>query len=271
MRSISCFGMLLALIGVAPVLAGPTGYSVRSNADQHLYSIDLATGVSTDLGLINFADAEGLAFVGNQLYAIGGTVDEFWNITTPPGVLVGATGPRIGIDAGLDFDQTQGKMYNLNGDFTGSALYEINIANGVATLIGTDAIYADGLAIDSNGIAFAADWANSEALYTVNLGSGGLTLVGPLGVSSVVQSGLAFDAADVLYSLSSLGEIYTLNTSTGQATFQAQVTLSGIAIEGFEGLAIQVPEPSALALAVVGMLGMTAWRLRRRRGPLARE
>ncbi|MEX0678396.1 MAG: PEP-CTERM sorting domain-containing protein [Pirellulales bacterium] len=265
MRSFSCFGMLLVIVGVAPVLAGPTGYSVRSNADQHLYSIDLGTGVATDLGLLNFSDAEGLAFAGSRLYAIGGFVAEFWNITSPPGVLVGATGARNGIDAGLDFDETQNKMYNLNSDAGSSSLYEINIANGAANLVGSDTIFGDGLAIDSNGRAFSADWIFTDSLYAVNLANGDLTVVGGLGLGDVfLQSGLAFDPSDVLYALTSSGGIYTLNTGTGQAAFQAQVTLAGNAIDDFEGLAI-IPEPSTLALAALGLVLLAVYGRRRKR------
>jgi outer membrane protein assembly factor BamB len=254
---------ILLILSAAPVLAAPTGYSVRSNVDDHLYAIDLATGVAVDLGLIDFDDAEGLAFAGTQLYAIGGTEGEFWNITTPPGVLVGATGPRSGIDAGLDFDVTQNKMYNINtGGGETSTLYEINIANGAATFVGSDTVFADGLAIDANGSAFAADFLFSDSLYSVNLTNGDLTLVGLLGIDVSVQDGLAFDPAGILYALTSDGEIYTLNTGSGQATFLAQVTLGGDEIGGFEGLAIQVPEPSSLLLATLGLscLAALGWR-----------
>ncbi|MGD9723450.1 MAG: PEP-CTERM sorting domain-containing protein [Pirellulales bacterium] len=257
MTKSTIFAALLVCTVVAPVLAGPTGYSVRSNADQHLYAIDMATGVATDLGLVDFIDAEGLAFVGDQLYAIGGSVPEFWNITTPPGVLIGPTGPRSGVDAGLDYDTTQNKMYNLNSG-SESSLYEINLATGAATLVGSDPVFADGLAIDGSGNAYAADWFDQDSLYAVNLANGDLTLIGPLGIGDAdAQDGLSFDpASGVLYALTSDGEIYTLNTGSGQATFVAQVTLGGDAIDSFEGLAIPVPEPSTLALAALALLGL---------------
>jgi hypothetical protein len=262
MKATSCSAIVL-ILSVAPVLAAPTGYSVRSNVDDHLYAIDLATGVAVDLGLIDFEDAEGLAFAGAQLYAIGGTEGEFWNITTPPGVLVGATGPRSGIDAGLDFDVTQNKMYNINSDPGSSNLYEINIANGAATFVGSDPVYGDGLAINAAGSAFTADFLFSDSLYSVNLANGDLTLIGGLGLGDPNNlSGLSFDPSGVLYALTDSGEIFTLNTGNGQATFLAQVTLGGDEIGGFEGLAIQVPEPSALLLATLslGCLAALGWR-----------
>lgn len=110
-----------ALIMASPtmVLGGVIGYSVQSNGNDHLYSIDLKTGAATDLGALNFGDAEGLAFAGSNLYAIGGTEEEFWNITTPPGTKIGSTGSRNGLDAGLDSDPISGKMYNINGHWGG--------------------------------------------------------------------------------------------------------------------------------------------------------
>ena len=43
-------------------LADPMGYSVRSDADDRLYRIDLSTGIATDIGATGLTDIEGLAF-----------------------------------------------------------------------------------------------------------------------------------------------------------------------------------------------------------------
>jgi len=237
--------------------ANPIGFSVRSNVDDHLYSIDLVTGLTTDLGLVGFGDAEGLAFVGSTLYAIGGTVDEFWNITLPPGSLVGNTGARRGIDAGLDFNLSDGKMYNINSDVTASNLYEINILLGTASLIGTSAFFGDGLAIDGVGNAFTSDAIFADGLYGVNLGNGALTFIGGFGLGNISQqSGLSFDNTGQLWMMFSDGSIYTVDSSNGAATFSAQATLAdGSSIGGFEGLGINpIPEPGAALLFGVGLL-----------------
>jgi hypothetical protein len=261
------FMAALGLLIASPCVlwASPIGYSVQSNGNDHLYAIDLATGVASDLGLIGFGDAEGLSFdSAANLYAIGGNEGQFWNITTPPGFLIGSTGPRAGIDAGLDSDPTTGKMYNIQGA-PGSSLYEINVTNGAATLIGSDTEFSDGMAINSSGQAFAADAVFSNSLYRVNLANGALTAVGPMGFSPNAQAGMSFDQDGTLYMLLSNGGIYTVNTGSGAATFVANVTFQGARLADFEGLAIpKVPEPAALSLAGIGAINVLMLRFRRR-------
>jgi len=251
MQRTICLLGILVLAGAA-LAQGPIGYSVQSNGNDHLYRIDLSTGQATDLGLVGLNDAEGLSFgPGGNLYAIGGTVMEFWNITTPPGNLVGPTGPRSGIDAGLGY--YNGVMYNMQGDSAGSYLYTINTNTGAATLVGRGTKFADNIAI-LNGIGYAADFIFDDSLFKVDLATGQFTLVGPLNIGNVsLQAGTDF-YGNTLYSLTSDGRIFTINTSTGQATFVANVSAGA----GWEGLAI-VPEPTSLLL-----LGLAGLLLRRR-------
>jgi hypothetical protein len=256
------------------VWAAPTGYSVQSEGNNHLYRIDLATGVATDLGQIGLGDADGLAFdASGNLYAIGGTIEEFWNITTTPGFLVGNTGDRQGTDAGSDYDPTTGKMYNLQRRSDDARLYVIDITNGVATHIGNDGRPADSLAINASGQAFAATLhvdVPYPMLHSVDLATGDLTEVGPLGIPEPDESesnGMSFDhSTGTLYMLLERGAIYTVNTSTGLATFVANVTLGGNPISGLEGLAIStVPEPTALApLGLAASASILMLRCRRR-------
>lgn len=235
------FGLLAIALPFRFASAGvvtPIGYSVRSDGDGHLYTIDLMTGVATDMGLVGLGDAQGLEFVGSTLYGIGGTVWEFWDITTPPGSKIGDTGPRSGIDAGLGYDPTTGTMYNIQRDDVAN-LYEIDLTTGAATFIGqsdpvTPKLAPDGLAISDTGVAYAA---STDSLYTVDLATGKLTLVGTF-PEVWAECGLSFDSGGTLWGIFDNGAIYTFDTLTGASTFVSQVTLGGTPIGGFESLAI---------------------------------
>jgi len=75
-KSLICAGLALA---TSSAFAGVSviGYSVMSNGDDHLYQINFSTGLATDLGLVNFGDAEAMTMgPGGTIYAAGGTVHE---------------------------------------------------------------------------------------------------------------------------------------------------------------------------------------------------
>ncbi len=268
---------LLTLLAATAVLAtcvsaAPIGYSVSSNGNDHLYRIDLITGVATDLGQLSFGDAEGLELVNGTLYGIGGTISEFWNLTTPPGSLIGATGPRLGLDAGLGYNPVSGVMYNVQASGTGNSdLYRVDMATGAATLVGNGVYFGDNVAINGSGSAYAVDGVFQNTLYSINLSTGAATAIGGLGAGFYsVQVGSDFDSDGTLWALTSTGYIYSINTTTGAAALQAEVRLNsieGAPLSGFEGLAIetsaaQVPEP-ATAVSIVAGLGALVF-LRRR-------
>ena len=139
-------------------------------------------------------------------------------------------------------------MYNIQGDASGSGLYTIDITTGLATLVGSDIAFADGLGINSAGQAFAAN-AIDDILYSVDLTTGLLTAIGGFGVNLQDQTGLSFDETGALWMLTSRGEIYTLDTGTGAATFVANT------LDGMEGLAINpIPEPGAATLFGISVL-----------------
>jgi hypothetical protein len=264
-------GLAIAVaIFASTAQAGPIGYAVNSNATDNLFRIDLSTGIATDLGAISFGDAEGISFgPDGLLYAIGGTVNQLWDITTPPGALVGATGTRVGIDAGLGMDPITGRMFNLNGDSGSSGLYQVNISTGATTFIGTGDQFGDNIAISMAGVAYAIDGIFTDSLYRVDLATGAFTLVGNLGLGNISnQFGSSIDPlTGILWALNDSGQIFNVNTTTGQATQIATVTLGTIPVTGFEGLAIEmapVPEPTSMALMISG-LGLTLAARRRHR------
>ncbi|MFN0132960.1 MAG: S8 family serine peptidase, partial [Phycisphaerales bacterium] len=230
--------------GLRATEVGPFAYSVQSNGNDHLYRIDLGTGIATDLGLVGNGDIEGLSFGPNgRLYGLTGTGagGQLWDLSVPPGSLVGNS-VRANLDAGMDY--YNGQMYNIQGNSGASSLYRVNTTTGAPTLLGSNALYFGDLAIDLLGNAFASENLSANTLYSINLTNGAATLVGALGVNPG-QFGTSFDDTGTLWALDDGGQIYTIDTATGAATTQDHVTINGVDAAGFEGLAIDKYSASA--------------------------
>ncbi|HUT94070.1 MAG TPA: hypothetical protein VMY37_31700 [Thermoguttaceae bacterium] len=283
MNTIRCACLALAWIVVSIQLcssatAAVIGYTVWSyeadvNPEFRLYEINMNTGAATDLGVVAAFDPEGMAFVGNQLYAMATGVGnwELWNITTCPGTWIGNIKSQ-GLDAGLDYHPVRKKLYAIFGSLPRSYLVEIDPVSGIATSIGSaDGKYGDGLAINKDGQAFASDFVGDndgqpDGLYSVNLDTGEMDFIGDFLLGDVnLQSGLAFDSDDALWAITSIGDVYAIDTTTGRATWISQVnTLNGGRNGEFQGLAIpktnEIPEPSMLTVAggmlLCGMIGL---------------
>ncbi|MBI4915076.1 MAG: hypothetical protein HY825_04455 [Acidobacteria bacterium] len=102
------------------------------------------------------------------------------------------------------------------------ALYEIDVATGAKTLIGTVSANAGttaGLAIGAANVVYLTSTGN-DSLYTLDLATGTATLVGAYGDAAIVMHGLEYvPATGKLYGASSHnGGLYDINTATGAAT-----------------------------------------------------
>jgi hypothetical protein len=174
-----------------------TLYSASGNK---LITINSVTGVGTQVATLNFgdkpSDVRGLAFSPqNVLYAV---INDY---------------PTGGI----------------NPDY----LYTVDIATGVATLVGATGLnYVQSLTFSASGVLYG--WDISRGLLTINTATGTATVVNP-GVGALPDiQGIAFAADGTLYGAREA--LYTINPATSGCTLVGSGGYSDV--RGIEVLAV---------------------------------
>lgn len=258
----SALAALFCFWATAPASAAPFAFSIRSDVNDILYQIDLATGVSTPIGSgVGFSDVEALTFSsGGTLFGVDDITDQLITINTTTGVGT-AVGP-LGVsftDMGLTFDAAGNLWMSTDAP---QQFYLVNPGTGEATLVGAQGQEVTGLAAQGS-VVYGLGGDGRNNLVTINTSTGAATVVGPLVNVSLSDGGIDFDpATGVLWGIhdGATNNIFTIDPSTGTATV-VSTTLSG-----FEGLAIPqavVPEPATVLLVGSGLVALAAWRLRR--------
>ncbi len=130
------------------------------------------------------------------------------------------------LPTGLAIDPTDGTFYVASTNFLlSSAIYTLNSATGVLTLLGMNGLNltAD-IAISAEGVMYALD-SHTDSLYIIDKTDGTETLVGPTGFAAGLEHGMDFDYSDgTLYAnIDMLGladsmRFVTIDTNTGAAT-----------------------------------------------------
>jgi PEP-CTERM motif len=160
-----------------------------------------------------------------------------------------------------------------NGNFNGTtgAMYSFNTAPGSASLV-TDNLNAliDGLAFNASGTGFALEQGGAKLdLITT---AGGIATIGGTGINTncggfpcYSLGGLTFGGTTLYAALtnfsSSTSDFYTINPSTGAATFIGDIPFDEISgITGIPSSTSPVPEPSTCILMGGAVLAVVARR-----------
>lgn len=266
--------LIILLSSVTATLsAAPIAYSINSdspsgNADS-LYRINLQTGQETLINKVislgeSRSDIEGLAFAPDgTLYAINDSEPRtLFPLNPDNGVVFSSEEVLVsGLQTGgNDFGMTFACDNNLYvTSIAKGALYRLEL-DGDTTLIGAEGslnvkinalaaygenpitLYGLGNGMDEN------QQVTTPNLYTIDIGTGSATLVGPLGneAGNYSQGGLSFDDSGQLWAITDRRElnlpsqVMKIDTATGTASAVQETEESG-----FESLAITVPRGCA--------------------------
>jgi hypothetical protein len=228
---------LLCWLPAAPAFAQPFALAVRSDGDDIVYRINLATGAVAPIGPIGFADVESIAIHPHTgvIYAVDDITDQLIivNPITGAGTAVAPTGVGTITDHGLAFDGA-GNLY-MSVDAPQNA-YKLNPRGG-GFLMGAQGQQVTGLAW-LDGVLFGLGGDNTNNLVALNQVTGQSQVIGALGGTlSVSDGGIGFDRNDVLWGIEDGGTIFQVNPQTGAGT---TVTTTLI---GFEDLIVIRPTP----------------------------
>ena len=157
----------------------------------------------------------------SSLYTVSNT-----GVFTLVGNTVDAAGNFIAINT-LAYDPSSQIMYGGEGgggfgNPNAGNLHIVDQTNGATTLVGNNGIGSyDGLDFGLGGVLYGAvkSGPNSQPsdLVTIDETTGQIiTNIGPTGIHI---AGISFDTGGVLWAMDKNGNVYTINTSTAQATF----------------------------------------------------
>jgi hypothetical protein len=245
----------------------PNGGSVPGD----LFSIDPvtlsmtligSTGQSGEYGSLAYDSANSMMYwapgqPNGNLYAL--------NLSTGVPTIVGSLGLGTAM-SGMAFDPTNGKMFGFSGN--AASLYSIDLTTGAAALIGSaGATNGVGLTYNTNTnqlILFGVD----QSFYALNESTAAASLLSGPSQTGVNDSGIAYDAPNNVYWVSSLLDpLYQYDPVTYARTTELNHigAISEIAYVGGQTTPAATPEPSGLAALLAAGIGL-AWLRRSQRG-----
>jgi hypothetical protein len=271
------FAFVVALLAATVANANPIGYSVRSDLpDRRLYSINLLTGVATELGATGFTKIEALAMNdAGELFGVNPQSAQLVRCSATTGSCT-AVGNLTGIppgstNAGLTFDSTGRLVLAIN-----AVVYVVNPANASTTVLGPSGAAISGLARGAtsancaNGLYAIGGNSDQGKFYCINGSTGAATQLGTLAGVGALDGGIDGDSrTGLVWGITdeAAARVYSIIPGTLAIGIVSNVTLNGVAVGGFESLAVArstevaPPPPPVPASEPVVAPVASAWQL----------
>ena len=251
--------ILLCLTGAPQAMAGML---IGASFDGTIYDVDPVTGLATNprasgldtiVELAFSPDGDLFAADANVVYRITPGVD-------PPESFVALT--SVGGLLGIAFDPTTGVLYGSVDFFFISELYTLDIETGTATFVGEPGSFPGRIAFDPQGRLYLQD--GRPALLEIDKLTGNVLNIVSMNLD-LGRAGMTFSENGTLLivdgGVAGTDTLYTLDPTTGILTSIGHTGLDN----GLVGLAY-IPEPSTLALLLVGLVVSVRGRRLLRRG-----
>jgi hypothetical protein len=244
-------------------------------------TIETSTGAFTQIGQSSnvFRDYASLTFgPGGKLYALSdennitlNTIDTVTGAVT----LIGSTGLHdyLGVNDIVSYglaSTPDGSLFAYRGDtHSNTLLFQLDPATAAPTQIGgVGSLIQGGFQGDDSGNLYATGgnigppYPSGSGIYRIDPTTAAGTLIG----QSSGGAGLALAFANhTMYSFATDGTIDRLDLTNGQSTFVSKYDVSTIGIIYGAAAPFAVPEPSTLCLTTVGLLGLAARAIRRKK------
>ena len=228
------------ILGLA-IPTEPVAYAVSAMNELVIFNPMNPTQLSKPItGLATAETVLGLDFrpVNGQLYALGSSNRLYTiNIGTGAATAVSATpfGLLAGTDFGFDFNPQVDRIrivsntrQNLRVHPETGALVMADVALTLPSASVTAAAYTNNFPGTTSTVLYDIDTQNNTLYKQDPPNDGGLTAIGPLGVTATASNGFDIGSTSgTAYALLTVGgvtKVYTINLSTGAATAGATVT-----------------------------------------------